>query len=196
MVDELVVGVQPTSLVLDANDKLWTITDGGYEGSPYGYDVPALYRIDAASFRLEKQFRFREGDAPSEVQLNGTRDTLYWINKDVWRMPVAAEQLPARPFLEYRETKYYGLTVDPDNGDVYVADAIDYQQQGIVYRYTADGDAVDEFTRALPRAPSAGNDNPTNTRSNEETPNPAVQHRPLVERRRPGQGAVGRRVVE
>ena len=76
---------------------------------------------------------------------NGTRDTLYWINKDVWRMPVAAEQLPARPFLEYRETKYYGLTVDPDNGDVYVADAIDYQQQGIVYRYTADGDAVDEF---------------------------------------------------
>ena len=32
-----------------------------------------------------------------------------------------------------------------DNGDVYVADAIDYQQQGIVYRYTADGDAVDEF---------------------------------------------------
>lgn len=39
----------------------------------------------------------------------------------------------------------YGLTVDPDNGDVYVADAIDYQQQGIVYRYTADGDAVDEF---------------------------------------------------
>ena len=95
VVDELVVGVQPTSLVLDANDKLWTITDGGYEGSPYGYDVPALYRIDAASFRLEKQFRFREGDAPSEVQLNGTRDTLYWINKDVWRMPVAAEQLPA-----------------------------------------------------------------------------------------------------
>lgn len=64
VVDELVVGVQPTSLVLDANDKLWTITDGGYEGSPYGYDVPALYRIDAASFRLEKQFRFREGDAP------------------------------------------------------------------------------------------------------------------------------------
>lgn len=66
VVDELVVGVQPTSLVLDANDKLWTITDGGYEGSPYGYDVPALYRIDAASFRLEKQFRFREGMHPQK----------------------------------------------------------------------------------------------------------------------------------
>ena len=34
VVDELVVGIQPTSLVMDKYDKMWTITDGGYEGSP------------------------------------------------------------------------------------------------------------------------------------------------------------------
>lgn len=145
VVDELKVGIQPTSLVMDCNNKMWTVTDGGYEGSPYGYEAPSLYRIDPETFSVEKQFRFRKGDTPSEVQLNGTRDTLYWINDDVWRMPVAGEQLPVRPFLEYRETKYYGLTVDPANGDVYVADAVDYQQQGIVYRYTAKGEPVDEF---------------------------------------------------
>lgn len=145
VVDELKVGIQPTSLVMDCNNKMWTVTDGGYEGSPYGYEAPSLYRIDAETFSVEKQFRFRKGDSPSEMQLNGTRDTLYWIDRDVWRMPVAGEQLPVRPFLEYRETKYYGLTVDPTNGDVYVADAIDYQQQGVVYRYTAKGEPVDEF---------------------------------------------------
>ena len=32
VVDELVVGIQPTSLVMDCNQKLWTVTDGGYEG--------------------------------------------------------------------------------------------------------------------------------------------------------------------
>ena len=32
VVDELTVGIQPTSLVMDKNHKLWTITDGGYEG--------------------------------------------------------------------------------------------------------------------------------------------------------------------
>ena len=37
VVDELVVGIQPTSLVMDCNNKLWTVTDGGYEGSPYGH---------------------------------------------------------------------------------------------------------------------------------------------------------------
>lgn len=145
VVDELKVGIQPTSLVMDCNNKMWTVTDGGYEGSPYGYEAPSLYRIDAETFSVEKQFRFRKGDSPSEMQLNGTRDTLYWIDRDVWRMPVAGEQLPVRPFLEYRETKYYGLTVDPANGDVYVADAVDYQQQGVVYRYTAKGEPVDEF---------------------------------------------------
>ena len=37
VVDELKVGIQPTSLVMDCNNKMWTVTDGGYEGSPYGY---------------------------------------------------------------------------------------------------------------------------------------------------------------
>ena len=85
------------------------------------------------------------GDWPSEVQLNGTRDTLYWINNDIWRMPVEADRVPVRPFLEFRDTKYYGLTVNPNNGEVYVADAIDYQQQGIVYRYSPQGKLIDEF---------------------------------------------------
>lgn len=145
VVDQLEVGIQPTSLVMDKNYKLWTITDGGYEGSPYGYEEPSLYRIDAETFKIEKQFKFQLGDAPSEVQLNGAGDELYWINKDIWRMSVDAERVPVRPFLKYHDTKYYGLTVSPKNGDVYVADAIDYQQQGMIYRYTKDGELVDEF---------------------------------------------------
>lgn len=145
VVDELKVGIQPTSLVLDKNDKIWAITDGGYAGSPYGYEAPALYCIDAKEFKIEKSFRFKIGDAPSEVQLNGARDTLYWINKDIWRMAVGADRVPVRPFLEHKNTKYYGLTVNPINGEVYVADAIDYQQQGVIYRYSAQGEKRDEF---------------------------------------------------
>ena len=145
VVDELQVGIQPTSLVLDKNGKMWTITDGGYEGSPYGYEAPSLYRIDAETFTIEKRFKFTLGDNPSEVQLNGAGDKLYWLNDDVWEMSVDADRLPVKPFLEYRETLYYGLTIDPTSGDVYVADAIDYQQQGKVYRYSQDRELLDEF---------------------------------------------------
>ena len=145
VVGELEVGIQPTSLKLDCNGKLWTVTDGGYEGSPYGYEAPALYRIDAETFTIEKEFHFAKGDAPSEVMLNGAGDKMYWINNDIWTMDATATHLPTRPFLPYNDTIYYGLTIDPATGDVYIADAIDYQQQGKIYRYSAQGELIDEF---------------------------------------------------
>ena len=145
IVAELEVGIQPTSLAMDCNGKLWTVTDGGFDGSPYGYEAPSLYRIDPDTFTVEAQFTFKRGDAPSEVQLNGSGDTIYWINDDIWAMSVEAERLPVRPFLDSRGTIYYGLTVDPTSGDVYIADAIDYTQQGKVYRYSAEAEPIDEF---------------------------------------------------
>ncbi len=145
VVDELVVGIQPTSLVLDKNNKLWTVTDGGYEGSPYGHEAPSLYRIDAETFKIEKQYKFKFGDAPSEVQLNGEKDRIYWINDDIWEMSIEEDILPAEPFLPAHGTIYYGLTVSPYNGDVYIADAIDYQQQGMILRYSSNKELLDEF---------------------------------------------------
>ena len=130
VVDELTVGIQPTSLVLDCNNKLWTLTDGGYDGSPYGYEAPSLYRIDAETFTIEKQFKFSANETPSELQTNTSKDKIYWLNNDVWAMNVTDENLPAKSFLENKGTIYYGLTICPHTGDVYVADAIDYNQQG------------------------------------------------------------------
>lgn len=145
VVDQLVVGIQPTSLVLDKHDKLWTITDGGYSGSPYGHEAPSLYRIDAETFSIEQEFKFKFGDSPSQIQLNGGCDTLYFINRAIWRMPVTADRVPVRPFLESQDTKYFGLTISPSTSEVYVADAIDNQQRGVVYRYSARGELLDEF---------------------------------------------------
>ena len=131
--------------MLDKNNKLWTVTDGGYEGSPYGHEAPSLYRIDAETFKIEKQYKFKFGDAPSEVQLNGEKDRIYWINDDIWEMSVEEDILPAEPFLPAHGTIYYGLTVSPYNGDVYIADAIDYQQQGMILRYSSNKELLDEF---------------------------------------------------
>ena len=145
IVDELEVGIQPTSLVMDCNNKLWTVTDGGYDGSPYGHEAPSLYRIDAETFTIEKRFKFDFGDWPSEVQLNGTKDKIYWLNDDVWEMDVTADRVPDTPFLSYNGTLYYGLTICPRTGDVYVADAIDYVQQGMIYRYSKEKELIDKF---------------------------------------------------
>ena len=150
VVDSIVILKQPTSLVMDLNNKIWTVTDGGYEGSPYGQERPGLIKINAETRQVERIFRFELGDWPSEVCLNGTKDTLYFINRHIWRLPVTATSFPDEPFIysAYTETYsggYYGITVDPVTSDVYVADAIDYVQQGVVYRYSVQGVVIDTF---------------------------------------------------
>ena len=140
------VGKQPTSLALDRFGKIWTVTDGGYPGSLYGQEAPGLYRIDAATQQVDRAFMFRFGDRASEVCLNGTRDTLYFIKDHVWRMDVRSESLPEKPFLENMTGNYwYGLTVDPRTSEVYLADALDYVQPGWVFRYSARGELLDSF---------------------------------------------------
>ncbi len=145
VVASLEVGIQPNSLALDCNGKLWTVTDGGYEGSPFGYEPPALVRIDAATFTIEAKFSFSLGDSCSEICLNGERNRLYWINDDIWEIDVNASTPPAEPFLKAGDTLYYGLTVAPSSGEVYIADAIDYQQSGRIYRYSVEGKLIDQF---------------------------------------------------
>lgn len=155
LVDKIEVGLQPTSLALDRYGKLWTLSGGGYEGSPYGWEAPALYRIDAATREIEQVFTFRKGDPAHSVCLNGTEDVLYFINKSVWSMDVTAERVPVRPLIEAPKDKaiFYGLAVDPATSDVYVADAIDYVQPGVVYRFGSDAVPLDTIRAGItPRA--------------------------------------------
>lgn len=143
LVDSITVGIQPTSLVLDKQGKLWTVTDGGYEENPYGHEASALWRIDAETLQIERRFAMPMNDRPRALTLNGEGDTLYYINRGVWRMAADAESLPAAAFIPYSGTIYYGLGVDPRSSEVYVADAIDYVQPGVVYRFTPQARPVD-----------------------------------------------------
>lgn len=86
--------------------------------------------------------------------LNGTRDTLYFINEAVWRMDVRADAVPREPFLKYNNTIYYGLTVDPKTSEVYVADAIDYVQNGVVYRFSPQAVPLDTLRVGITPEPS------------------------------------------
>ncbi len=142
---------QPKSMKIDKNNKIWVITDGGYESSSYSYGYPHLYKIDADSRNIEQDQELDNDEANVQIALNGTRDTLYLINNDIYRMAITDSHLPVRPFISAEvdengiKHKLYGLGVNPVNSEVYVGDAVDYSQAGVVYRYSSSGTLVDEF---------------------------------------------------
>ena len=41
------------------------------------------------------------------------------------------------------------MGVAPDTEEVYVGDALDYQQRSIIYRYSSDGELLDSFTAGV-----------------------------------------------
>lgn len=146
---QLSVGIQPRSIALDALARLWVITDGGYPTSPTGTESPTLCRVSTSTFTVEKRWRLDRNETPTALTLNAAGDTLYWIARHVWRMPVTSDALPTDPFIPSRDTRYYAMTLSPVDGTIYLADAIDYSQPGSILRYTPSGQYIDQFTAGI-----------------------------------------------
>jgi len=144
---------QPKSMVLDARGKLWVVTDGGYETEEDSFsdNVPHLYRIDAATHEIELDQALDTDESSVQLATNPDGTILYLINNDVYRMGITDMHLPVRPFIKADVNdrgirhKLYGIGVDPHNGEIYVGDAVDYSQSGVVRRYSSEGTLIDQF---------------------------------------------------
>ncbi len=140
---------QPNSMVIDRYGKLWVLTDGGFAGSPFGHEAPGLIRIDAATMEVEHTYRFALHDSPRSLIINASKDTLYYINHDVHRHPVHASGSPGvfvnSPYASSHSAGFHAVGVDPNSSEIFIADAIDYVQPGLVYRFLPDATPVDTF---------------------------------------------------
>lgn len=155
-VDSLTVTKQPNSMVIDKNNKIWVLSDGGYDNSPYGQEKGALTRIDAQTFAIEQVLEFPEIKAsPTKLSINGARDTIYYINgswnasgfssSGIYRMGVGQQALPDVPFVSENGRLFYALGIDPLTSEVYLSDTIDYVQKGWILRFSAQGELKDKI---------------------------------------------------
>ena len=149
VVDSIKVGIQPAGLALDKLNKLWVLCDGGWSKTGTAKRTPVLQRINTSSRIIEKSFSLASDATPSRLAINGTKDTLVYLSSGVWKQPIVQESLNTKPFINQDKHLFYSLGVDPQNSELYIGDAIDYQQQGVIYRYSNYGAKLDSFKTGI-----------------------------------------------
>jgi YVTN family beta-propeller protein len=149
VVGEIKTGKQPGGLVLDKYDKIWTLCDGGWSISGTSTRVPLLQRIDPVTRTVDRTFPLTADSKPSRLAINGTRDSILFLNDGIWKLGVDQGKLSDRPFIETGNHLYYSLAVDPQTSEIYLSDAIDYMQPGVIYRYSSPGARIDSFKTGI-----------------------------------------------
>jgi len=87
--------------------------------------------------------------SPNSLDINKTGDTLYYLNKNVYRMAVSTDQLPDNYFIRAGgNDSFYTLGVSPES-HIYVTDANDYTRNGVVNRYNPNGVLVQKFETGI-----------------------------------------------
>lgn len=141
LVDSVKLGIEPNSIVKDKNDKLWIMCGGGFQE-----DNAKLIRFNPQTRSIEATFIFPNiNQSPSSLVIDNEKEQLYFLNNNVYRMDISAPYLPSSVLISNSSNTFYGLGIDPVNEEIYVADAIDYVQSGIVFRYSSSGSLIHQF---------------------------------------------------
>ena len=140
----LVLRKEPNSMAVDHQGNLWVLCSGGFLFE----ETPALYCIDPKNLEIIRVMEFHSpGAYPTRLCTNPGRDTLYYLNRDVYRLVPSDTKLTDEVLIPAEGRLFYGLGAGPQG--IFVSDALDYQQNGLVYVYDAKGNLLNSFTAGI-----------------------------------------------
>lgn len=143
--DSILIGIGGNSLRLDANNNIWILCGGDYVTSTPG----SLHRINPATKLNELSLTFPASDYPNRLRINESGNTLFFLDLNVYKMPITETSLPTTAFIDAAGKSFYGLGYDKVKHLVYVSDAIDYQQAGRIYKYNTVGTELSSFPAGI-----------------------------------------------
>ncbi len=135
----------PSSIGVDQDGKVWVACTGGIQ-----QDYPAIHIINSMNFQVEKSMEWPDvTKSIHHLSFGPNGRSIYYIMGDVFHMELGDSILSSTPLIPANGRNFYGLGIDSFNGDIYVSDALDYQQKGVVYRFDNEGKEVANFKAGL-----------------------------------------------
>src|SRR5690606_6023432 len=101
---------------VDHQNRMWVLTT----------QSPAhLYRF-SQNGAIEKDWAFGADEKPMYLEIGADKQQLHFVMDDaVYRQGVDAASLQPQKVLDFTGQNIYGFDVDPQTGDLYLADALD-----------------------------------------------------------------------
>ena len=130
------------SIVMDKNDKIWVLCDGGLEE-----EIGGLYRIEPSTLAQELFIPLiNEEYSASSLQLNSSKETMHFIlsdpddginSFDIMEMNIADVSLPQTPYYDGGNLYLYGFYLDENREELFFTDAVGLIQEGFCYKVNA-----------------------------------------------------------
>lgn len=148
----ITVGLGPHSIQKDDHGRIWVLCSGStgpdYIGGTADDAAGSLWRINANSFATELVLSMGQFEHPIKLQTNATGTMLYFLNGldgyngAIYSMNADDLVLPSSPSIT---GSFYGIGIDPNNGNIWGAVAPSFTQNGYVLRYDLNGIRVDSL---------------------------------------------------
>ena len=144
--DSIQVGLEPNSTVVDKNNNLWVLCSGGFMNDEY----PSLWKINSNNKQIIMKYEFEDiTTSPTNLKINSTGDSLFFLNTNVYSMAINDSQLPEEYFIKAEEgINIYSIGLSP-NSNIYLTDANDYNRNGEVFRYSPTGILKETFSAGI-----------------------------------------------
>ncbi len=148
IVAEIATGDQPCGMAIDRFNKIWVLCQS--QAGNNNKNQAVLQRIDPDNKKIDRSLIFPVNANPVKLVIDGQGENLlFLLNNEVYKFQVQADQLPEKPVISIQSKLSYGLGIDPHNGNIYVGDALDYQQSGSIKRFSSAGSLLDSFKAGI-----------------------------------------------
>jgi len=141
---------RPTGIQKDKNGNIWIMCSG--RGTWHGEASEGhLLCVNPQDYSIIQDFEFPgSAQQPEKLIINSDGDILYYnYPGGIYKFEISSLELETQAFIPYNGT-FYGLGFDIVDNVIYSSDAIDYVQNGLVFKFNAtSGEMIDSFNTGI-----------------------------------------------
>lgn len=138
--DSVRVGYGVHSMVIDNDNMLWVASSGDFNKN-----TPAQLTCINMETNTAVDSTINTSVSYSNIVFSAKNESIYVLNSGVKVVRLMNNKIEESIVVQANNGSFYGLNVNPNNGEIWLTNALDFQQQGEVYQYNATGDLLNTY---------------------------------------------------